>query len=61
MTEWGRSAAGFCFGLGFAFLGWDRFVGMEGTRGSVSKTGSLSSRACAECGSDEPEHGVDPA
>ena len=54
---------GMC-GAGLEFFVWERsarFAGMEGTRGSVSKTASLSSRACAECGSDEPEHGVNPA
>ena len=56
----GLSASGGMCGAGLEFFVWDRFAryaGMEGTRGSVSKTASLSSRACAECGSDEPEHG----
>ena len=35
---------------------WERFAGMEGTRGLVSKTASLSSRAFADCKSDEPEY-----
>ena len=48
----GSSASGeSCAGI--SVFEWERFAGMEGTRGSVSKTGSLSSRAFADCKSDE--------
>ena len=35
-------------GAGFLFFIWERFAGMEGTRGLVSKTVSLSSRTLTD-------------
>ena len=43
--------------LDLRFFVWERFAGIQGTRGLVSKTGSLSSRAFADCRLNEPEHG----
>ena len=47
------SGSGFCKVWNLRFFGWERFAGIRRTRGSVSKTGSLSSRAFADCRSDE--------